>query len=151
MATPKGTRSYRLPVGETDAVHVYSNTEGIWIQLRRLVATEDDISNPSFKVALELTPEIARLLGAELAKVAESPGPRRKSTGAAKVTAALKLGICPICKETKLIEHHGRGWCPLCGKFDRRKEEAILPPAEPKPEKKKPVVHDFINGFNDDL
>lgn len=149
MATPKGTRSYRLPLSETDAVHVYSNDEGIWLQLRRLVPTEKDLCEPSFKSSMELSPEIARLLGKELAKVEESPGPRRKSN-AAKPLPELKLGLCPHCKETKLIEHLGRGWCPLCGEFDRWKSQAVLPASrEATQKKRKPKVHDFITDLDE--
>jgi len=150
MATPKGTRSYRLPLTETDAVHVYSNKEGIWLQLRRLVPTENDICEASFKTAMELSPEIARLLAKELAKVADSPGPRKKPRGE-KSTPTLELGTCPHCKETQLIEHLGRGWCPLCGEFDRWKSQAVLPPPSKEPQmRKKPKVIDLISGLEDE-
>jgi len=146
MATPKHTRSYHLPISETDAIHVYSNSKGIWVQLRRLIPTESDITDPSFKVGMELTPEIARLLSKELEKVALSPGPKKKNSKNAKCKSDLNLGTCTDCKEHQLIEHQGRGWCPICGKFDRSKKDAILPPASEKPEKPvKPKVHDFIS------
>lgn len=144
MATPKDTRSYHLPISDTDALHVYSSEKGIWIQLRRLIPTENDITDPSFKVGMELSPEMALLLSKELEKVALSPGPKKKKTTQSKSQKGLKLGLCTDCKEHQLIEHQGRGWCPLCGKFDRQKKDAILPPAPEKP--KKPKVYDFTGG-----
>ena len=71
MATPKGMRAVRLPVNGTDAVHVYSDDQRIWLQLRRNVPTERDIGRPSFKAALYLTPGTARKLGLELLNIAK--------------------------------------------------------------------------------
>jgi len=71
MATPKGMRAVRLPVNDTDAVHVYSDDKRIWLQLRRKVPTEHDIGKPSFKAALCLTPGTAHKLGLEMLKIAE--------------------------------------------------------------------------------
>lgn len=52
MANPKGMRAIRLPVNATDAVHIYSDDQHIWLQLRRNVPTEKDIGRPSFKFVL---------------------------------------------------------------------------------------------------
>ena len=71
MATPKGMRAVRLPVNGTDAVHVYSDDQRIWLQLRRNVPTERDIGRSSFKAALSLTPDTACKLGLELLNIAE--------------------------------------------------------------------------------
>jgi hypothetical protein len=71
MATPKGMRAVRLPVNGTDAVHVYSDDQRIWLQLRRDVPTELDIGRPSLKFALRLTPGTACKLGLELLNIAE--------------------------------------------------------------------------------
>jgi len=38
-----------------DSVHIYSNTEGIVLKLRRQSPTETDLLSPSFKVAVELS------------------------------------------------------------------------------------------------
>ena len=84
MATPKGMRAVQLPVNSTDAVHVYSDEQHIWIQLRRDVPTEHDIGRPSFKAALCLTPGTAHKLGLELLNIAE----RNKDKQKAKTTAA---------------------------------------------------------------
>ncbi len=85
MATPKGMRALPLPVNATDAVHVYSDDQHIWLQLRRDVPTEQDIGRASFKVALCLTPGTAHKLGLELLNVAE----RNKDKQKAKIAATL--------------------------------------------------------------
>lgn len=76
----------RLPVNGTDAVHVYSDDQRIWLQLRRDVPTESDIGRPSFKSALCLTPGTASKLGLELLNLAE----RNKAKLKAKDAAATK-------------------------------------------------------------
>ncbi len=60
-------------------VHVYSDDQHIWLQLRRDVPTEHDISRPSFKVALCLTPGTAHILGLELFNVAEHNKDKQKA------------------------------------------------------------------------
>ena len=86
MATPKGMRAVRLPVNGTDSVHVYSDDQHIWLQLRRKVPTERDIGRPSFKAALCLTPGTARKLGSELLKIAQ----RNEGKLKAKTSPAVK-------------------------------------------------------------
>jgi len=71
MATPKGMRAVKFPVNGTNAVHVYSDDQRIWLQLRRFVPTERDIGRPSFKAALCLSPDTASKLGLELLNTAE--------------------------------------------------------------------------------
>src|SRR5437879_3604927 len=71
MATPKGMRNIPYPVNGTDAVHVYSDDQHIWLQLRRRVPTESGIGRSSFKVALCLPVGTAQKLGSELLKTAE--------------------------------------------------------------------------------
>ena len=53
-------------INTTDAVHVYSDSNRIWLQLRRDVPTLQDIGKPSFKSALNLTPVQAIALAGEL-------------------------------------------------------------------------------------
>ena len=79
MATPKGMRAVQLPVNSTDAVHVYSDEQHIWIQLRRDVPTEHDIGRSSFKAALCLTPGTASKLGLELLNIAERNKDKQKA------------------------------------------------------------------------
>ena len=57
-------------INGTDAVHIYSDAQHMWIQLRRDVPTEQAIARPSFKVALGLTPEQAIAIATELLTVA---------------------------------------------------------------------------------
>lgn len=66
MPAPKGMRAVPFAISGTDAVHIYSDTARIWLQLRRDVPTEHDIAKPSFKVALSLTPEQAIAIAGEL-------------------------------------------------------------------------------------
>lgn len=88
MANPKGMRATVLPVNARDAVHVYSDNQHIWLQLRRDVPTEADIGRSSFKVALCLTPGTARKLGLELLNIAERNSTKQKpKTGVANPTA----------------------------------------------------------------
>jgi hypothetical protein len=88
MATPKGMRSAQFPVNGRDAVHVYSDDQHIWLQLRRDVPTEADIGRPSFKTAICLTPGTAHKLGLELLNVAEKNKEKQKRTTASKSAAA---------------------------------------------------------------
>lgn len=84
MATPKGMRAVQLPVNATDAVHVYSDDQHIWLQLRRDVPTDQDIGRCSFKTALCLTPGTAHKLGLELLNLAERNKEKQKAKPAAK-------------------------------------------------------------------
>lgn len=79
MATPKGMRAVRLPVNGSDSIHVYSDDQHIWLQLRRDVPTEHDISRPSFKTALCVTPGTAHKLGLELLNLAERNKDKQKA------------------------------------------------------------------------
>jgi hypothetical protein len=69
MPAPKGTRAvqFATPGGPgSAAVHIYSDPKHIWLQLRRDVPTEQAIGTPSFKVALNLTPQQAIAIAGEL-------------------------------------------------------------------------------------
>ena len=66
MPAPKGMRTVPFTLNATDAVHVYSDAQRIWLQLRRDVPTQQDIGRPSFKTALSLTPTQAIALAGEL-------------------------------------------------------------------------------------
>lgn len=86
MATPKGMRALPLPVSATDSVQVYSDDQHIWLQLRRDVPTEQDISRPSFKVALCLPPGTAHKLGLELLTIADRNKDKQKAQNASAPT-----------------------------------------------------------------
>jgi len=66
MATPTGTRCISFRLNDHEGVWVYSNTKGIQLQIRKTVPTEQDITTPSFKVAVSLTPADALKLAGEL-------------------------------------------------------------------------------------
>jgi hypothetical protein len=86
VTTPKGTRAQQFPVNASDAIHVYSDDNHIWLQIRRHVPTEQDIGRSSFKVALCLQPGTAHKLGLELMNIAE----RNKEKSKAKAVAGSK-------------------------------------------------------------
>ena len=105
MATPKGTRAKRFPVNTTDSVHVYSDASAIWLQLRRDFPTEDHIGTPSFKTALNLTPNQAIAIAGELLTVAAAhqSDPRSKLTPVPQVPRVLSAPT---------PENHGKPWTP---------------------------------------
>jgi hypothetical protein len=84
VATPKGMRASQFPVNDSESIHVYSDDNHIWIQLRRDAPTETDIGRSSFKVAVCVQPGTAHKLALELLNVAEKTKERRK----AKTSAA---------------------------------------------------------------
>ena len=86
MATPKGMRAVQLAVNGNDAIHVYSDDNHIWLQLRRDVPTEQVIRRSSFKVAICMQPGTAHKLGLELMNIAE----RNKEKSKAKAAAGQK-------------------------------------------------------------
>ena len=157
MATPKGMRAVQLPVSGTDAVHVYSDDQHIWIQLRRAVPTEHDIGSPSFKIALCLTPSTAHKLGSELLKLAERNKANQRTKTAAPPDGTVKqaptkpkapkndAALCPRCRTTPTIEHEGRQWCSHCGAFTTGRTSYPPPPAKTQKPPKKPVVVDLIS------
>jgi hypothetical protein len=79
MATPKGMRASQFPINGSDAIHVYSDANHIWIQLRRDVPTEQDIGRSSFKAAMCMQPGTAHKLGLELMNIAEKNKQRMKA------------------------------------------------------------------------
>jgi hypothetical protein len=83
VATPKGMRAVRLAVNDSDAIHVYSDENHIWLQLRRDVLTEQDIGRSSFKVAICMQPGTAHKLGLELMNIAERNKEKSKAKAAA--------------------------------------------------------------------
>lgn len=93
-------RAITFSVNNTDAVHVYSDPQRIWLQLRRDVPTQQDIGKPSFKAALSLTPAQAIAIAGELLTAATRyqttlPAPPAQSNDVAQ----------PI--------NHGKPWTPI--------------------------------------
>ena len=66
MPAPKEMRVISFALNPTDAIHVYSNAQNVWLQLRRAVPTQQDIGKPSFKIAVSLTPAQAIAIAGEL-------------------------------------------------------------------------------------
>ena len=64
MSTPKGTRCIPFRLAAGDSVH--TNDDGIVLQLRKGIPTEQDITASSFKVAVKLTPAEALKIAGEL-------------------------------------------------------------------------------------
>ncbi len=70
MATPKGMRCINFKLGAGEGIWVYSNGDGIHLQIRKDVPTEEDVASPSFKLAVKLQPADALKLAGELLTVA---------------------------------------------------------------------------------
>jgi len=66
MTTPKNMRAQTFSLKNGGAVHTYSNDEVILLQIRRSTPTEEDILQPSVKVAAHLSPQEALVIASEL-------------------------------------------------------------------------------------
>jgi aspartokinase len=77
-----------VAISETDAVHIYSDPEHIWLQLRRHVPTAKTITTTSFKTTLTLTPQQAVAIANELITVAKEQS--SQPNGAGKQPSAAK-------------------------------------------------------------
>ncbi len=89
-------------VNLTDAVHIYSDAQHIWLQLRRDIPTQEDIGTPSFKAAISLTPAQAIAIAGELLTAStlkfSSPAPTKP------VQSIRTTAIAPA--------NHGKPWTP---------------------------------------
>lgn len=63
-------RAKNIPLASGGAVHIYSDKERFFLQLRRDTPTGQDIEQPSFKVAVALSPAEAVAVAGELLTVA---------------------------------------------------------------------------------
>lgn len=66
MTTPKNMRAQTFTLKNGGAIHTYSNDEVILLQIRRSTPTEEDILQPSVKVAVNLTQQEAIAIASEL-------------------------------------------------------------------------------------
>lgn len=66
MSTPKGMKCTPRTIATGDRVLIYSDPAHIILQLRRQVPTEEQILEPSFKVAVSLSPAEAIALASDL-------------------------------------------------------------------------------------
>jgi hypothetical protein len=90
MATPKGFKQFHRTLANGDKVFIYSNQHSLILQLRREVPTEENILEPSFKVAVALSPVDALLIASELLDAA---APRLTETMPSKVETPLLEGL----------------------------------------------------------
>lgn len=70
MSTPKGMKCVARTVVTGDKILIYSDTEHTILQLRRQIPTEEQILEPSFKVAVSLTPAEAIAIASDLLNAA---------------------------------------------------------------------------------
>ncbi|BCL80566.1 hypothetical protein ccbrp13_30310 [Ktedonobacteria bacterium brp13] len=66
MSTPKGMKCMNHKLASGDRVLIYSNPQQVLFQIRHQTPTEENILDPSFKVAVALTPADALLIASEL-------------------------------------------------------------------------------------
>lgn len=85
MGTPKGTTQRDIKLATGDKVHVYSNAQRIILQIRREVATEVSLTEPSFKVAVELSLGEAKTIADNLLRAIQSRRFRTRSNPSTKV------------------------------------------------------------------
>jgi hypothetical protein len=107
MATPKGIRAKPIPINSTDAVYIYSDSNKIWLQLRREHPTEDDIGVTSFKAALRVTPNQALAIAGELLSVAAAQQKNGKTPENSKPSTA-----SPKDSQTVIPANHAKPWTP---------------------------------------
>ena len=107
MATPKGIRAKPIPINATDAVHIYSDSTKIWLQLRREHPTEKDIGITSFKTALRITPNQAIAIAGELLSIAAFQQQSGK-------TPEIATSPHPPANDGQgsIPENHGKTWTP---------------------------------------
>jgi hypothetical protein len=74
MPSSKEMKRSEISLGLVDKIHVYSSPEEVWLQLRRDISSARELANPSYKIAVPLTVEMAIQLVAALNKaVAQVP------------------------------------------------------------------------------
>ena len=66
MTTPKNMRAQTFTLKNGGDIHTYSNDEVILLQIRRSTPTEEDILQPSVKVAVNLSQQEALAIASEL-------------------------------------------------------------------------------------
>src|SRR5437867_12863777 len=142
MATPKGTRAQRFLLKSGDAVHIYSNSQSITLQMRYEVPTEVDVAATSFKASVVLGPGDAlsprevgvRGKGAARPRGATIPGGLASSGNVeepkfeppyvgsyifrkfSKRLEPARVGLPPGC----LIQSRSRSWATHCSRCCRR-------------------------------
>lgn len=88
MTTPKNMRAQTFTLKNGGAIHTYSNDEVILLQIRRSTPTEEDILQPSVKVAVNLSQQEALAIASELLLAVS-----RQLKGASQSSETVSLGI----------------------------------------------------------
>jgi len=88
MTTPKNMRAQTFTLKNGGAIHTYSNDEVILLQIRRSTPTEEDILQPSVKVAVNLSQQEALAIASELLLAVS-----RQLTDASQSSETVSLGI----------------------------------------------------------
>lgn len=70
MSTPKGLKCVPQTLTTGDKILIYSSTDRIILQLRHRISSEEDLLEPSFKVAVPLTPAEAIAIASDLLNTA---------------------------------------------------------------------------------
>lgn len=70
MSTPKGMKCVPRTLVIGDKILIYSDSAHIILQLRHLVPTEEQLLEPSFKIAVPLTPAEAIAIASDLLNAA---------------------------------------------------------------------------------
>lgn len=70
MSTPKGMKCLPRTLMTGEKVLIYSDSDHIILQLRRQVPSEERLLEPSFKVAVSLTPAEAMTIASDLLNAA---------------------------------------------------------------------------------
>ena len=66
MSTPKNMRAQVFSLNHGGAIHTYINDDAIILQIRKTTPSEEDLLQPSFKVAVSLSPQEAVAIATEL-------------------------------------------------------------------------------------
>mgnify|MGYP007094540606 FL=1 len=66
MSTPKNMRAQVFSLNHGGAIHTYINDDAIILQIRKTTPSEEDLLQPSFKVAVSLSPQEAMAIATEL-------------------------------------------------------------------------------------
>lgn len=87
MSTPKGMRCVPRTLVTGDRLHIYSDADQIVLQLRHQVPTEEQLLDPSFKVAVRLSPAEAIAIASDLLNAALPQLAALKATFAAEIAS----------------------------------------------------------------
>jgi hypothetical protein len=70
MSTPKGMKCIPRTLTTGDKILIYSNADQIVLQVRRKIPSEEELLEPSFKVAVALSPAEAVTIASDLLNAA---------------------------------------------------------------------------------